>query len=66
MNATDPAEEPDETAPNESTPPEAQVSDQERIDQAIAESFPASDPPSWPSGLQHKEDELTEDSTKEA
>ena len=36
---------------------EEELTDDERIDQAIAASFPASDTPSWTSGISKHEEE---------
>ena len=36
--------------------PEPPLDDDERVDEAIAESFPASDPPSFNSGISHDDE----------
>ena len=48
-----------------STPPDTDSArddapSEDRIDETLAESFPASDPPPWPAGRNHSPDTATE------
>ncbi len=43
---------------------ETEENEIDRLDEAMMESFPASDPPSSNAGVKHKEDHLTEDTSK--